>query len=70
MLRWWPDAESNAIVVLYPQTSECWQWQHASATETDPLFDTHDGADLRTVVAMLTALSADTAELMSNPFSA
>ena len=50
-------AEANGVVVLYPQDKGdarsgrgCWNW---SAKRDDKNFDTREGVQLRTVVAML-----------------
>lgn len=57
-------AETNKIVVLYPMTvaansrrsinpSGCWDWE---GYYSDPKFDTHKGAQLQTVLAMVADL--------------
>jgi len=64
-------AESNKMVVLYPQTFMCWQSEPAgdggfpsyNAHGFDPLFDTKLGASLKTVASMLGAIAEGTARL-------
>lgn len=53
-------AESNGIIVLYPQavaagpnTEGCWDW---TGYYDDPNFDTHSGPQMRTILAMISGL--------------
>ena len=53
-------AESNRLIVLYPQASvagawggDCWDW---AGDATGPEFDTHDGVQLGAVMRMLAGL--------------
>ena len=55
-------AESNGLILLYPQASvqgawgaDCWDW---AGDATGPDFDTHNGVQLGAVVAMVGDLEA------------
>jgi len=59
-------AESNGIIVMYPQATGdyltgvgCWNWGHKG---DDKLFDTKQSAQMRTVIAMLQDLPTALAE--------
>ena len=57
-------AETNGLIVLYPQTKDCWPWTAGSG---DPMFDTNEGVDLAAVSAMVGALRSGAAALSSRP---
>lgn len=64
-------AEANDIVVLYPQTvagggdhhnpEGCWDWQGLYPSQKH-LFDTHSGAQVRTVIAMVDNIASAVAQ--------
>lgn len=55
ILEW---AEARGVVLVFPQAVGCWDW----TGDTGPLFDTQEGVQIRTVMALL----ADLPRILTN----
>lgn len=62
-------AESNGIIVLYPQAFQgfCWDWNGAILSPPDAAYDTRDGVQLRTMNRMIADLRAQLSALSVRP---